>query len=234
MVAAEDVERQVAVAVVIAVEEPALLVAVDRVVGGVEIERDPRRGLVVGLQEEIDEQILDRPRIMADAVVAMRPLGRMLQPVERALAGERRQARPFGLEPAEHGAEHRVAAQLVMIDQILVAERDPEHPLADQRRHLMHHPLRRAAVREAGGEAIHKPDRPVRRPQEQRPGIRGDRPAAEIRHQLATIEPCKQHRFCATLRLHRACSCSRVKSLWQKYFPTIRRPMHLLLVRYPG
>ena len=40
MAAAEDVERQVAVAVVIAVEEPAFLVAVQRIVGGIEIEDD--------------------------------------------------------------------------------------------------------------------------------------------------------------------------------------------------
>ena len=42
--AAEDVERQVAVAVVVAVEEAALLVPVQRNVGGVEVEDDlPRR-----------------------------------------------------------------------------------------------------------------------------------------------------------------------------------------------
>ena len=51
MAAAEHVERQVAVAVVIAVEEAAFLMAVQRVVGGVEIEllnswrsRPPKRG----------------------------------------------------------------------------------------------------------------------------------------------------------------------------------------------
>jgi hypothetical protein len=38
--AAKDVERQIAVAIVVAVEEPPLLVPVDRVVGGVEIEDD--------------------------------------------------------------------------------------------------------------------------------------------------------------------------------------------------
>jgi hypothetical protein len=41
---AEDVKRQVAVAIVIAVEEAPLLVPVKRVVGGIEIEDDlPRR-----------------------------------------------------------------------------------------------------------------------------------------------------------------------------------------------
>ena len=46
MTAAEDVERQVAVAVGIAVEEAAFLVAVQRVIGGVEIEDDLFRWLL--------------------------------------------------------------------------------------------------------------------------------------------------------------------------------------------
>ena len=40
MAAAEHVERQVAVAVVIAVEEPPLLLAVQRIIGRIEIEND--------------------------------------------------------------------------------------------------------------------------------------------------------------------------------------------------
>ena len=42
MTAAEDVERQVAVAVIVAVEEPALLMAVQRVIRSVQIENDLR------------------------------------------------------------------------------------------------------------------------------------------------------------------------------------------------
>ena len=41
VVAAEHIERQVAVGVVVAVEEPAFLAAVERIVGGVQIEDDP-------------------------------------------------------------------------------------------------------------------------------------------------------------------------------------------------
>jgi hypothetical protein len=37
--AAEDVERQIAVAVIIAKKEPALLMAVQRVIGGIQIEK---------------------------------------------------------------------------------------------------------------------------------------------------------------------------------------------------
>jgi hypothetical protein len=43
--AAEHVERQVTVAIVVAVEEPAFLMAVQRIVGGVEVEDDLLRSL---------------------------------------------------------------------------------------------------------------------------------------------------------------------------------------------
>ena len=55
VIAAEDVERQIAIAVVIAVKEPAFLVAVDRIVGSVQVEDDLRRRRRVSLQEDIDE-----------------------------------------------------------------------------------------------------------------------------------------------------------------------------------
>jgi len=42
--AAEHIERQIAVAVVIAVEETLLLMAVQRVVGGIQIDGDLRGG----------------------------------------------------------------------------------------------------------------------------------------------------------------------------------------------
>lgn len=49
MLATEDVERQVAVVTVVAVEEPSLLVTMDRIVGGIEIKNDLPRGVIVGL-----------------------------------------------------------------------------------------------------------------------------------------------------------------------------------------
>jgi hypothetical protein len=89
VLAAEHVERQVAVAVVVAVEKPAFLAAVDGIVGGVQVEGDARRCLGVGVQEQIDEQVLDRLRIVGDLAVAMIIDRRVLQPVQGALAGKR-------------------------------------------------------------------------------------------------------------------------------------------------
>ena len=72
MPAAEHVERQVAVAVVVAVEEPALLMAVQGIVGGVEVENDLPRRPAVRVEEQLDQQPLDRRRVVADPVVAGR------------------------------------------------------------------------------------------------------------------------------------------------------------------
>jgi len=62
MATTKHVERQVAVGVVIAVEEPALLAAMQGIVGRVEIELDLLGRLGVGAQEQIDEQPLDGGR----------------------------------------------------------------------------------------------------------------------------------------------------------------------------
>jgi hypothetical protein len=51
----------------------------------------------------------------------------MLEPVQRALAGERGAVLASGLEPAGEGREHWVVAQLIVVDEILIAERDAEH-----------------------------------------------------------------------------------------------------------
>jgi hypothetical protein len=67
------------------VEQAAFLMAVQRVVGGVEIEDDLARRHPVCFKEEVDEQALDRRPVMADPMVARGSDGRMLEPVQGAL-----------------------------------------------------------------------------------------------------------------------------------------------------
>ena len=178
-----------AVAVVVAVEEPPLLMPVQRVVGGVEVEHDLLRRALVGVEKQVDEQRLDRGAVVGDPAVAVGFRAAMLEPVERALAGERRAAPVPRLEPTKRHPEHRVVTQPIVVDQVLVAERDAEHPLPDQRRHLVDQPIRRPAIGEAGREALDEPDGPIGRPEQQPAGVRGDRSAFEIRHHSAAIDP---------------------------------------------
>ena len=234
MVAAEDVERQVAVAIVIAVEEAPLLTAVQRVVGGVEVEHQPFRRALVGVEKQVHEQRLDRRPVVTDAAIAMRPRRRVLQTVQRRLAGQRRAVPATRLQAAQNRTQNRVVVQLVVVDQVLVAQRDPEHPLAHQHRHVVHNPIRRAAVRETPREPLHQTDRPVRRAQQQRARVRGHRPAAEIGHNVTPLQACKSHRNRVTLRGHRGTPLQPDKSLLQKNFLICRTPMHLPPVRNPG
>lgn len=155
------------------------------------------------VQEQIDEGRLNGAGIMSGLVVAMLFRGGVLQPVQRALAGERRASGPVRLQLAQHRPKHRIAAQVAVTGHVLVPQRDGEHALADQGRHAVNHPLRRPPVAEATGKAPDQAERLVRRAQQQRAGIRGHRAAAEIRNHLAAIKACKQHRFRITLCLHR-------------------------------
>jgi hypothetical protein len=55
---------------------------------------------------------------------------------------------------AEQDAENGIAAQLVMVDEVLRAPRQAEYALRDQGLHFMQHVGAMAPVAKAGGEAI--------------------------------------------------------------------------------
>jgi hypothetical protein len=215
-------------------EEAAFLVAVQRIVGGIEIQNDLFGWRLVRLEEEIDEQTFDLCRVVPDLVVAARHHRRVLEPVQGALAGERRTTLALGSELAGQRREHRVVAQVIMVDQIFVAERDAEHP-------LRHHRLDRVldlrlgpAVLEAGGEPCDQADRPIGRAEQQRPGIRGGLAAVKRGLDSTALNRCKPEQVSATLCRHRGAPLHGDKALSQKNYCRFRAPMHLLPVRNPG
>jgi hypothetical protein len=71
-------------------------------------------------------------------------------------------------------------AQLVVIDQIFVAQRNPEYALPDQCADLMLNQFGCAAIGETRSKPLDQSDRPVRRPQQQGPGIRGHPTAVKM------------------------------------------------------
>jgi hypothetical protein len=215
-------------------EEAALLMPVQRVIRGVEVQNDRRGRRLVCLEEQVDEQPFDGRCVVADLVVTARHQRRVLEPVQGALAGERRAILAPGGELAGKGREHRVVPELVMVDQVLVPERDAEHA-------LRHHRLDRVldlrlgtVVTETRREPRRQADRPIGRPEQQRPGIRGDLAAVERRHHLAALDHFISEQVAATLCRHRGAPLHRVNSLLQKNYRRFRAPMHLLLVRNPG
>jgi hypothetical protein len=203
MRAAENVQRQITIAVVIAVKEPPLLMPVQRVVGGVEIEDDLLGRLLVRLQEQIDKQRLDLGAIPGDPVIARQLRPAPLQPVERRFAGQRRTIPAAGRQLAGQHRHCRVVAQLVVIDQIFIAQRNSEHALPDQRRHFVLDQFRRAAVGKTLGKPLDQPDCPICRPQQQGSRIRGDLAAVKPRHHRAPFDACKTEQIRATLCPHR-------------------------------
>ncbi len=87
MAGAEDIERQVAVAPVVAVKEPVLLLTVEGIVGGVEVEDDLIGRLRVGLGEQFHQQGLQGLGVVVDLVVAVGAFaGGKFESVQSALA----------------------------------------------------------------------------------------------------------------------------------------------------
>jgi hypothetical protein len=103
---------------------------------------------------------------MSDLVVPRRLPSAQFQPVQRALACQRRARRSPCLELAAQRRQHRVVAKLIVVDQVLVAQGDPIDTLTDQRRDLMLDQRRIAAILEAARKPFDQPQRP-RRPTQQ-------------------------------------------------------------------
>jgi hypothetical protein len=155
------------------------------------------------LHEQVDQQRLDPRRIVADLVIAGRQRPAQFQPVQRRLARHRRAILSPGFELAGEDRHHRVVAELIVVDQVLIAERQSDHPLADQRLDLVLNQLWAARVTEAGREAIDEADRPVRRPKQQRPGVRSDASPVESRHHRTPFDGFKSKQIRDTPCLHR-------------------------------
>ncbi len=193
---------RVAVAVIITMEELALLVAMQRIVGGIEVEDDLFRSLRVSFQEEIDEQAFDRRRVVTNLVITRRFGAAQFQPVQRGLAGQRRTVTPLRLQLASQHREHRVAAQLVVVVQVLITQSNADHALHHHGLDRVFHQLRCARIGEAGGEPLRQPDRSVGLAQQQRAGIGGDRTTVERGHNIAASDGWKFKQCGVTVCLH--------------------------------
>ena len=154
-------------------EEAAFLAAVQGIVRRVHVQHDALRLLPVPVQEQVHQQVIQPCGVRHDLLVAFpgvqrRP--RQLHPVQRALA--RRQSLPARPAPApsRRPAQQRpqlALAQRIVIVQILVAQRQPQHARRHQHLHRMPRPLRLAVIPETGAQPAEQP-RPLRQlPQQQ-------------------------------------------------------------------
>jgi hypothetical protein len=63
--------------------------------------------------------------------------------------------------PSRQHRQQRIVPQIVMIVEVFVAQRNGEHPLADQRGHRMLHQILAVAIAKAGRKPIHQTDRTI-------------------------------------------------------------------------
>ena len=216
--AAEHVERQIAVAIVIAVIEPPFLLAVQRIVRRVEIENDFLGCAIMRLQEHIDQQIPDRRRIVADLVIARRLQPAQFETIECRLAGHRRTILAPRRKLAGQHRHHGIVAQLVMVIEILVTLRNGENPLAHQCRDLMLDQFLPPLVVKARGKSFRQPDRSIRRTQQQRSRVRRHQAGIKRRFHRAAFYHSKFNAFRATFCRHRGAPRIIRKLLWHNYF----------------
>jgi hypothetical protein len=156
---------------------------VQRIIGRIQIQHDLSRRLAVRLHKLLHPQPLDRRALRQNLVIAADAArGVQLQAVERALARQCCTARPAPTELANQHPKDRVVPQRLVIVEILVPERDPEHPLRHQRAHRVLDRPRITVIHKALGQAVNQPDRFIRALQQQRPGIRAHPSAIECRH----------------------------------------------------
>ena len=174
---------------------------------------DADRRLAVGRHEDIDGQTLDRAYVVVELVVpVVADLACMLQPVERRLT------RQLPARLVQHRGERRIVAQRVVVDQILIAEREAEDALAQQIGHRVRDGVGNAKIAESSGQPIAEPDRSVGRAEQHRTTVRRDRPTVESAHKFAPTGGSEVQLFLATLCRHRGAPPSQTKSLRHNNF----------------
>ncbi len=221
---------------VVAVEGPPLLAAVRLVVGAVDVEHEPGRGRAgPAVDEQLGEQVLKRRGFVADPVVPARlAFGGVLEPVQRALAGQRRAVPAAAPELAGQEAEHGVAAQVVVIVQVLVAEGEADDALGHQRPDGVLGEPRVAVVGEAGGHAVEQAAVAADPPEQERPGVGRDRAAVERGGHFAALAALKSERDGFTLCRHRSSRAIAVKSFPKNNLTATGGRCLLHPVRNPG
>jgi len=216
--AAKNIERQITVAVVITVEEAALLVTVHWVVGGIQIKNDLPWRPRMRLQEQPHQQGLDRRPVIGDLVVARRFRPAQLQPVQGRLARHRRAVRASRLQFARQHRHDWIVAQIIVVVEVFIAERDGKHPLPHQRHHVVLDQVLATIIAKASGKTLHQSNRPIGGAKQKRSRIRRHQSSIEGGVHRAAFHDSKIKPFCATLCRHRGFLESLQKSLRHNNF----------------
>ena len=157
LIAAEDIERQKAVVVIIAVEKATLLAAVHRIVRTIEVQHQFLRRVLSGSDEALHQRLMRRP--------SPAPVRRPLQTANRRGTGQT----PI---PTASRLQHQIVAQNLVVVDVFIAKRNGEHPLAQQTREAMLDLACLAPVRQTTAQPRLQSNTTVRQTQQQRPAVR--------------------------------------------------------------
>ena len=213
--AAEHVQRQVAVMIVVAVEEASFLLPVQRHVGGVEVQHQTLRPPALRRHELVEQHPVQADRV--------RPRRGLLPTTQGGRTGQHRVARGRRLQPG-------IVAQGLVVVEIFVAQHQRVQALSDQRYQpvlaarlaprIMEHPRRRLTQTEA----------PVDLEQQRAAAVAGDVAAAELDLDLASCEAWKRQRTLVAFRHGGVALLSDFNTLILEQFPPSIYP-HLCIIR---
>ena len=187
----------------------------NRIVRRVETRNRPLRSLLMRLQEQRHQHIRNRRPVMDDLAVPGRRRTAQLQPVQRRLPRNRSAVPALRAQLPRQHCHHRIGAQHVMIDQVVVPQRNPEHTPTRKRSNRVLHEPAIAMILETSRKAVHKLNNRIRLSEQQSAGVRSHRPAIEIRHNRPSRNRLNGLGRRGTLRSRRGTSCPDISS-WQR------------------
>jgi len=173
--AVEDDDGLEAVVVVMGVEQPQLLAAVRRIEGVADVERDPLRHLCEGGAIEPDHG--------STHFSSIRRSGRFS--IRLTVDCEQRSRAPG--KPLQRHLEHRVGAERIGVDAVLVAGRDHQHPKAQDVGDAVLGAGWIAGIVDAGAEPPGHIEPPLHLPQRQKTGVRRQCAAVEAGHHRLAV-----------------------------------------------
>ncbi len=164
-------------------------------------------------------------------------MGASSRAVQRALAGQRRGQ----VTLARHYPQQRIVAQLFVVVQVFVAQRQTDHALRDHLPQRVLNQRRIPPVDEALGEAAQQIDAAVHLAQQQHAAVAGQPVGGKLGYHLARKMGCKLEAFLSTLCHQKGRPVSRIHSVLITQLCRKRRPFSIsnctresTLVRNPG
>ena len=201
MLTAEDVQRQVTVGPVVAVKETPLLIAMQRIVRGVQIQPHFFRCLGVGVQEKIHQHPVQGIRIRRNPVVTIPGRGfrpAQLQAVQRARTRQRIPSIPLpgSLRTGQVGfarpeCQQAIRAQCIVIVEVFVAQGYTAHPLSDPFQHRVLDLVGIAIIAEAARNSPHQTQPAIHLAQQEGATVGGAPTRVETTYDLTPTEGVK-------------------------------------------